>query len=105
MCKEIKKYLTFVLLFLFLFPMVEKELHALEHSADKHCIANEKHFHELEHHCDICDLNITTPFTLSNFDNRAPFRFSEKLIFCSHTAIFISSPANSFLPRGPPYFS
>jgi hypothetical protein len=60
MRKEIKKYFSLVLLFLFLFPMVEKEVHAFEHSADEHCSTNEKHFHNLEHHCGICD------FTLAN---------------------------------------
>lgn len=39
--------------------MVEKEIHTFEHNADEHCTANEKHFHDLEHHCDICDFTIT----------------------------------------------
>lgn len=68
MPSEIKKYLSFILLFFFLFPMVEKEFHAFEHSTDEHCIANEKHFHDLEHHCDICDLTITDSNTPANTD-------------------------------------
>ena len=39
--------------------MAEKQAHAFEHSADKHCTASDKHFHELEHHCDICDITLT----------------------------------------------
>ncbi|MFY9308348.1 MAG: hypothetical protein WAQ28_04780 [Bacteroidia bacterium] len=54
MRKELQKYISIAVLLLFLFPMVEKQVHAFEHLSDKHCTANEKHFHELEHHCDVC---------------------------------------------------
>ena len=39
--------------------MAEKEVHALEHSSDAHCTANDIHFHTLEHHCAICDFTVT----------------------------------------------
>ncbi len=56
---QFKKYLSIFLLFLFLFPIVETEVHAYKHSFDKHCVSTDKHFHPLEHHCSICDFTIT----------------------------------------------
>ena len=71
MNSQIKKYFSLFFLFLFLFPMVEKEIHALEHKADIHCSATDKHFHSLEHNCSVCDFTntntITTPETSSEF--------------------------------------
>ena len=53
------KYGSLFFLFLFLFPLAEKELHALEHSQDVHCSAkSEKHFHTEEHQCSICDFSL-----------------------------------------------
>lgn len=57
--RKIKKYLSIVLLFLFLFPIAEKVVHSFECDTDIHCTANEKHFHNLEHDCGICDFNVT----------------------------------------------
>jgi hypothetical protein len=59
MHKQIKNILVPLLLFIFLFPMVEKEVHTSIHSADVHCTAGNKHFHDLEHHCSICDFTLT----------------------------------------------
>lgn len=39
--------------------MVEKQLHAFEHRDEVHCSATDKHFHELEHNCPICDFTST----------------------------------------------
>lgn len=38
--------------------MAERELHAWEHQDEEHCDSHgEKHYHQLEHHCELCDLN------------------------------------------------
>jgi hypothetical protein len=66
MQKVLNKYFSFFFLFLFLFPMVEKQLHALAHADEVHCSADEKHFHELEHSCSICDFNLTDSPTLTS---------------------------------------
>ena len=58
MYKQITKYLSLFLLSLFLFPMAEKGVHALEHSTDIYCTAGSKHFHNIEHNCAICDFSI-----------------------------------------------
>lgn len=80
MRKEIKKYFSLVLLFLLLFPMVEKEVHSFEHSTDGHCTANEKHFHDLEHHCGVCDFTVT--------DSSAPVNNDYSLINSVHLFLF-----------------
>jgi hypothetical protein len=58
MHQQLKKYGSLFLLLLFLFPIVEKQLHAFDHVNDKHCQATDKHFHELEHSCSICEFTI-----------------------------------------------
>jgi hypothetical protein len=62
MHQQVKKYISYFFLFLFLFPTIEKQVHAFEHSTDVHCKATDKHFHTLEHSCTICE------FTISNSD-------------------------------------
>ena len=55
MKQQVIKYYSLFLLVVFLFPMAEKELHSLEHRNDTHCSSTQKHFHQNEHHCFICD--------------------------------------------------
>jgi len=59
MPQKLKNYFSFFFLLLFLFPTVETQLHAFEHSSDVHCSASDKHFHTQEHHCSICDFTAT----------------------------------------------
>ncbi len=66
MQQQLKKYLSIFFLFLLLFPLAEKSIHGLEHEKDVHCTAIEKHFHEQEHSCSICDFTITDSNSLSN---------------------------------------
>ncbi len=68
MHKQVKKYFPVIFLFLFLFPMVEKEIHALEHSTDVHCSSYDFHFHDLEHNCSICDFTIADSYSKSTID-------------------------------------
>lgn len=84
MRKELQKYISFSLCLLFLFPMVEKQIHAFEHSDDKHCTANEKHFHEQEHHCNICDFTHT--------DSSPDFVVNHGFVAFSQQFIFPSLP-------------
>lgn len=53
--KGISIFISALLLFLF----VEKSLHELDHVNDFHCTASEKHIHNQEHTCSLCDFNIT----------------------------------------------
>ncbi|MGQ0827798.1 MAG: hypothetical protein ACT4ON_05335 [Bacteroidota bacterium] len=61
--KHIKKYLSLFCLILFLFPLVEKNVHAFEHYDEVHCNSTDKHFHELEHTCSLCDFTITESYS------------------------------------------
>jgi hypothetical protein len=67
----LKKYGSLFLLLLFLFPLAEKEFHALEHKDDFHCTSLEKHYHNYEHHCDICNYTLikhsSVPFSAFEF--------------------------------------
>jgi hypothetical protein len=65
MHKITKQLSSLSFLLLFLFPLVEKQLHAMEHADDIHCNATDKHFHEAEHSCSICDYTFSdTPSEL-----------------------------------------
>ena len=37
-------------------------MHAFEHYDEVHCQATDKHFHESEHSCSICDFTITESY-------------------------------------------
>ncbi|HEX8517056.1 MAG TPA: hypothetical protein VF868_12730 [Bacteroidia bacterium] len=73
MRKTLPLLLSFFLLSVFLFPMAEKQLHAFEHAGEIHCNAADKHFHEEEHVCSICDFT----FTDSNNSTDAAFCFTQ----------------------------
>lgn len=59
MRQQLKKYGSLFLLLLFLFPLVEKQVHILDHLNDTRCVATDKHFHEMEHACPICEFTVT----------------------------------------------
>jgi hypothetical protein len=49
-------------LIVFLFPFIGENCHAFAHSGDVHCTEQtERHIHELEHHCTLCDFNFSIP--------------------------------------------
>src|ERR1700741_4415458 len=53
---RLKRYIALFSLLAFLFPQALNLVHELEHRNDFHCSEKfVKHFHEEEHHCDICD--------------------------------------------------
>lgn len=63
LCISMSKFCTKIasvcLLFLFLFPQVQKGLHDFSHRNDSHCAATtEQHLHSLEHVCFICDFSV-----------------------------------------------
>lgn len=93
---------SFLLLVLFLFPPVEKEIHDWQHANDFHCDADVAHLHPFEHTCSICDYvfpaliqpetqALTTHFT-EYVQKGSPFL----------PALFYLSPRYNFSLRGPP---
>lgn len=100
------KYISFLLLFIFLFPFIEKEIHTVLHKDDTHCdIKTEQHYHEKEHKCSICDFNITTSFTLSHFTSYTLLQSANDFILGFHKEIFTAAAFCYFSLRAPPLFS
>ena len=59
MYRLLRNLFPFLLIALFLAPQVTLAFHQFEHSRDFHCDTANSHFHEQEHHCLICDINVT----------------------------------------------
>lgn len=81
MKEKIKIYFSLSLLGLFLFPLVEKEIHALEHVDEFHCTSTVAHIHQHEHSCDLCDYTVAdklssdvTKTTFQTFSKHISFR-------------------------------
>jgi hypothetical protein len=102
MRKELQKYLSLLLLVLFLFPMLEKQRHAFEHVADKHCTANEKHFHEEEHHCSICDFTITDSTTSTSAYRLQTLSIQQASFSVLPQSIYFPDAFQSLPSRAPP---
>ncbi len=102
MKQHIKKYFSILFLVLFLFPMVEKQVHAFQHSSDLHCTNADKHFHQVEHSCSICDFT----YTESNASTENNFSFLIHTTTFNYISFFESiHTVNAFkhLPcRAPP---
>lgn len=58
MHKQVKKYISLFFLFLLVFPLAEKGVHAFEHHDEVHCTITDQHFHELEQECSICNFTV-----------------------------------------------
>ena len=101
MPKQITKYFPLFLLSIFLFPQVEKNIHDLKHKDDFFCKASDKHLHEQQHECPICEfiLPVTTVavnknfvFSISSFsDFVLPF-IEEKAISSLHYSVSLRGP-------------
>jgi hypothetical protein len=59
--QKLKNIFALFTLLVFLFPLVESEVHNFSHWSDFHCtVNNATHLHKAEHHCILCDF--TTNF-------------------------------------------
>ncbi len=102
MHQYIKKYFSLFLLFLFLFPMVEKDAHAFKHQSDLHCTASDKHFHELEHTCSLCDFTITDSTYPTKTDHQF-IVFTQQFLFHPFIESVFTLNAFQHIPaRAPP---
>jgi hypothetical protein len=102
MHKQLKRYISFFFLFLFLFPQAEKQIHAFAHASELHCSSSDKHFHEPEHSCPICDFTSTDSSPLA--ENAVSFILSETEV-CYHpfTGSVHEPSGYAYLPaRAPP---
>ncbi len=98
----IRQLLSCFLLLLFLFPLAEKEFHALEHGGDEHCAEHElMHLHEKEHDCTICDYTFekTAEFSFVSFQIHFTTFFTSPIVYRSYLA---SKEFSFYSHRGPP---
>src|SRR5690606_14798221 len=98
----IRSLITSFFLVLFLFPMVEKELHAMEHHDDEHCAEHElMHLHEKDHICNISDFTFdpVSNFTVDFITVLSPLFQKENFIYHGFDVILFLD--KNYL-RGPP---
>lgn len=96
---------AFLLLALFLFPGIEKEVHDWQHANDFHCTADIAHLHSSHHNCSLCDYIF--PALADNLHQDVTFgdfTFKEAKIVCVE-ALFYHSPTYFVSLRGPPSIS
>ncbi|HSH64414.1 MAG TPA: hypothetical protein VLB84_01130 [Bacteroidia bacterium] len=83
--------------------MVEKQLHIFDHLNDERCIATDKHFHQQEHVCHICE------FTLSNSGTLPEIRLTIILSEYYHSfgiyseSKYVPSAFQDLPSRAPPF--
>jgi len=103
----IKKYSSLLLLSIFLFAYTEKSVHDMLHADDAHCHSlTEKHYHNQEHHCVICDFDIST-FGADSLPAQLSFAnlsFTDAVFIPIQTALSFGI-SNSFYNKGPPYIA
>ncbi|HET6228248.1 MAG TPA: hypothetical protein VFF27_18350 [Bacteroidia bacterium] len=68
MQQRLQKYGSLFLLLLFLFPLIEKGIHTFEHAGEERCVASDKHLHEQQHSCSICDFTLSNPHFIADAD-------------------------------------
>lgn len=96
------KLITSFLLIAFLFPLLEKGFHALEHEEEEHCAAYEEtHLHEKHHDCQLCDYNLepaqknTIDFNIIPYSKIVSFEFF-------NVSFFVETSIYYFSLRAPP---
>jgi hypothetical protein len=102
MLVRLKPIFALSLLFLFLFPLVEKEVHGLQHVETFHCKASDKHFHEQQHSCPICDFIVPVTVAPSKADYDFSIYLSRSLSLFYVETKAVSSPKYFVSLRAPP---
>jgi hypothetical protein len=100
---SLKKYSSLFLLSIFLFAYTEKGIHDILHADDDHCHSlTEKHFHDQEHHCFMCDFDISTFGTASFPVEHSFILHSTEAIFLVTENSFSYKASSPSYTRGPP---
>lgn len=101
-----QRIFSFFLIAIFLFPQVEKAVHDFHHRNDFHCTSSDAHFHETEHHCHLCDYNVSllTPIQWPDFSINYDHTFYQPL-YPIKIGVYVSFPSYFFSLRGPPTVS
>jgi hypothetical protein len=99
------KLVVSLLLLLFLFPLVEKGIHAFEHEDEEDCLAYEDiHLHEKHHDCKLCDYNIE-PAQKTPIDFKLVTSSKSLKIDFLFESILIETSLYYFSLRAPPVIS
>lgn len=97
-----KFILPLFLLSVFLYPFLQKEIHAIEHAGDFRCTTlTQTHLHQEQHHCSVCDFAVTSAVVLPLSDN-LPANVGISHSFNLSGNHFFTSPHYLFLLRAPP---
>ncbi len=106
MSGKYKRYFSLFLLGIFLFAYAEKGVHDILHLNDIHCHAlDQKHYHNQEHHCYICDFNFSI-FDGTGASLKAPsgsFQYNNSILFIEQQISV--QPCTVSFDRGPPSLS
>lgn len=106
MKRNLRKYLSYVVLFAFLYQFAEKGIHVFEHEEESHCAEHwEKHFHDKDHDCFICDLDLVSQYAFVNFGENFNFNFVLANTISEQQVEILYNYSDLFSPRGPPNFS
>jgi hypothetical protein len=101
--KRLKSILAFFTLLVFLFPQVEKEVHQYLHAVNVHCQEHDVvHFHNVEHHCFLCDF--TSPVSPTPVPQKiaiAEHFWAQQSFFHTSFSYFLQ-PKDFHSLRGPP---
>jgi hypothetical protein len=102
MKQTVQKYLSLFFLFIFLFPLVDKEIHGFEHAGDPHCTSKNKHFHKAEHNCPVCDYTFTSSETPKKLDYSITIFASSFSYIPSINSIYELNTIDNSGSRAPP---
>ena len=103
MFHKAKRFISLLVLSLFLFPLLEVGIHSYIHRNDTHCFEKSKnHFHALEHSCSICDYTLTTSADLPAL-TEIQIVAALPYVTINNTHVFLSTLVElNYSPRGPP---
>jgi len=103
MSHALKKYSSLFLLGIFLFAYTEKGIHDILHADDEHCHSlTEKHFHNQEHHCFICDFNISLSDNHTFLSQNSFLQYANGIFFVISEQNLVLRNSTSLSARGPP---
>lgn len=100
---KMRCYCSVLLCFLWMLPFAAKSIHGVTHIHKEHCHSlSDTHFHELEHHCKVCDfkLNFGSELSLKLWEPIDIFIFKPALIVNSN--FYCSEYYTARTPRAPP---
>ena len=100
---KMKNILAFLCLFVFLFPLVESEIHSFAHMNDFHCTDNSYvHFHKADHHCILCDFTADFSTPPSSIRHISELKNLYVLNFFFSENNYLLQPKDFHSLRGPP---